>query len=402
MTTATTETASVAEGADRAGVPDLAERLAAVTRVAEQHLKRTERDATFPAEALAELRSTRLLGLQVPKEEGGLGGTLGDLIEAGLALGRTDMSLGMIFVMHCQQAEAVVRHASSPLREELIPLLAEGKLYLASVTTESGKGADLFKSEAPLHEAEGVLEVDRTVPISTGATSADGFLITMRSPYATADQHVSLVYAHRHQLHVEVTGQWNPMGMRATHSPPLKLSGRIPAHQVIGEHGAFHRIVQSVFGPLAHLGWSAVWLGTASGALSRVLRLLRDPAGRRRFDLGSELLLSRLSGARQRLETVHALLRRTQALAEGGTDWSVTGHQLLLNNLKITAAEECYAAVDELIDAVGLAHGYLQDSPTRLEKALRDLRSAALNYSNDRLHLADGRLCLLDPDVRFA
>lgn len=400
--TATTATATASVDTDRAGVPDLAERLAAVTRVAEQHLDRTERDATFPEEALAELRSTRLLGLQVPKEEGGLGGTLDDLVQAGMVLGRTDMSLAMIFVMHCQQAEAVVRHAASPLREELIPLLAEGKLYLASVTTESGKGADLFKSEAPLHEAEGTLQVGRTVPISTGGTSADGFLITMRSPYATADQHVSLIYAHRHQLDLEVTGQWNPMGMRATHSLPLKLSGRIPAHQVIGEHGAFHRIVQSVFGPLAHIGWSAAWLGTASGALSRVVRLLRDPAGRKRFDLGSELLLTRLSTARQRLENVHALLRRTQTLAESGTDWSVTSHQLLLNNLKITAAEECHAAVDELVDAVGLKHGYLQDSPTRLEKALRDLRSAVLNYSNDRLHLADGRLCLLDPEVQFA
>ncbi|MGW5179179.1 acyl-CoA dehydrogenase family protein [Streptomyces sp. NPDC004082] len=401
MTTATATTARAREGTDRTGVPDLAQRLSAVTRAAEQHLDRTERDATFPEEALAQLRSTRLLGLQVPKEEGGLGGGLGDLIEAGMVLGRTDMSLAMIFVMHCQQAEAVVRHAASPLREELIPLLAEGKLYLASVTTEGGKGADLFKSQAPLHETRGTLEVDRAVPISTGGSSADGFLITMRSPHATADHHVSLVYAHRHQLQVEVTGQWNPMGMRATHSLPLRLTGRIPGHQVIGEHGAFHRIVQSVFGPLAHIGWSAAWLGTASGALSRVLHLLRDPAGRKRFDLGSELLLTRLSRARQRLETVHALLCRTQELAESGTDWSLTGHQLLLNNLKITAAEECHAAVEELIDAVGLRHGYLQDSPTRLEKALRDLRSAVLNYSNDRLHLADGRLCLLDPDVRF-
>jgi alkylation response protein AidB-like acyl-CoA dehydrogenase len=400
MTTATATTARLPDGPDRAGVPDLAQRLAAVTRVAEQHLERTERDAAFPEEALAQLRDTRLLGLQVPREEGGLGGTLGDLIEAGMVLGRTDMSLAMIFVMHCQQAEAVVRHAASPLREELIPLLAAGKLYLASVTTESGKGADLFRSEAPLHETDGTLEVDRAVPISSGS-AADGFLITMRSPHATADHHVSLVYAHRHQLQVEVAGQWNPMGMRATHSLPLRLSGRISDHQVIGEHGAFHRIVQSVFGPLAHIGWSAAWLGTACGALSRVLHLLRDPAGRKRFDLGSPLLLTRLSRARQRLETVHALLRRTQQLAESGTDWSLTSHQLLLNNLKITAAEECHAAVDELIDAVGLKHGYLQDSPTRLEKALRDLRSAVLNYSNDRLHLADGRLCLLDPDVRF-
>jgi hypothetical protein len=54
------------------------------------------------------------------------------------------------------------------------------------------------------------------------------------------------------------------------------------------------------------------------------------------------------------------------------------------------------------VEAVGLRHGYLRDSPSRLEQALRDLRSAPLNYSNDRLHLADGQLCLLDPDVHFA
>ncbi|MFI9617001.1 acyl-CoA dehydrogenase family protein [Streptomyces sp. NPDC052023] len=380
----------------------VAERVASVAHVAQEHLEATDRDASFPRHALRQMRSTGLLGLLVPAEYGGLAGTVGDLIDASMALGRVDMSVGMIFAMHCQQSEAIVRYAASPLREDLLHRLAAGDLYLASVTTEPGKGGHLFRSYAPLHESGDALRIDRVAPIVTGGAEADGFLITMRSPHATADHHVSLVYAHRHQLTVEGSGVWNPMGMRASHSLPLTLTGSIPPHQVIGEHGAFHRIAQSVFGPLAHIGWSAVWLGTAAGALSRVLRLLRDPAGRKRFDLGSELLMTRLSRARQRLDTVHALLRRTESLMAGDTDVSGTSSQLLLNSLKITAAEECYRAVDELVDAVGLRHGYLRDSPTRLEKSLRDLRSAALNYSNDRLHLADGQLCLLDPDVRFA
>lgn len=387
---------------DTRTAPDLAERAAAVARVAEEHLERTEHDAAFPTEALEEMRRTGLLGLLVPAADGGLGGTIGDLVDVSMILGRTDMSVAMIFTMHCQQSEAIVRYATSPLRGELLAQLAAGDLYLASVTTEAGKGGHLFKSYAPLQEGDDTLEIDRTAPIVTGGTVADGFLITMRSPRATADHHVSLVYAHRHQLRVESDGVWCPMGMRASHSLPLRLTGTIPAHQVVGDHGAFHRIAQGVFGPLAHLGWSAAWLGTAAGALSRVLRLLRDPAARGRFQLGSELLMTRLSRARQRLDTVHALLRRTEQLVASGADLSGASSQLLLNNLKITAAEECHRAVDDLVDAVGLRHGYLQDSPTRLEKALRDLRSAVLNYSNDRLHLADGQLCLLDPDVRFA
>ncbi|WP_052229625.1 acyl-CoA dehydrogenase family protein [Streptomyces sp. CT34] len=380
---------------------DLAARVAAVTDAAEEHLAQSEREAAFPEEALAQMRRTRLLALLVPAADGGLGGTIADLVDVAMALGRTDMSVAMIFAMHCQQVEAIVRHAKPPLRDELLSLLASGDLYLASVTTEPGKGGHLFTSRAPLREADGSLDIDRMAPIVTGGTVADGFLITMRSPYATADHHVSLVYAHRRQLRVEATGQWCPMGMRASHSLPLALTGTIPAHQVIGEHGAFHQIAQSVFGPLAHIGWSAAWLGTACGALSRVLQLLRAPEGRKRFDLGSELLLTRLSRARQRLDGVHVLLRRAQDLVAREVDLSATSSQLLLNNLKIAAAEDCYAAVNDLVDAVGLRHGYLQDSPTRLEKALRDLRSAALNYSNDRLHLANGRLCLLDADVRL-
>ncbi|WP_438290438.1 acyl-CoA dehydrogenase family protein [Streptomyces sp. HUAS TT7] len=403
MTTAGVRTSASAENRVSAdGAADLTEKAAAVARAAEQHLARAERDAVFPEQALAEMRRTGLLGLLVPAADGGLGGTVADLVDVTMVLGRTDMSVAMIFAMHCQQSEAIVRYAKPPLRDELLPLLASGDLYLASVTTEPGKGGHLLTSYAPLREAGETLEIDRRAPIVTGGTAADGFLITMRSPHATADHHVSLVYAHRSQLCVEATGSWCPMGMRASHSLPLALTGTVPAHQVLGEHGAFHHIARTVFGPLAHLGWSAAWLGTACGALSRVLHLLRDPGSRKGFDLGSELLLTRLSRARQRLDGVHALLRRAQALVSRGTDLSAPGSQLLLNNLKITAAEDCCAAVNDLVEAVGLRHGYLQDSPTRLEKALRDLRSASLNYSNDRLHLADGHLCLLDPDVRLA
>ncbi|CBG67303.1 putative oxidoreductase [Streptomyces scabiei 87.22] len=159
-----------------------------------------------------------------------------------------------------------------------------------------------------------------------------------------------------------------------------------------------------VFAPLAHLGWSACWLGTAAGALSRTLRLLRSPEERRRRDLKSELLLTRLSRARQRIDTVQAMLSHATGVyvslpdrERGGAPW-----QLLVNALKVTASEQCPAAVDELIELVGLRHGYLRHQPLGLERALRDLRSASLNYGNDRLHLANGSLSLLDQETTLA
>ncbi|MEE4418532.1 acyl-CoA dehydrogenase family protein [Streptomyces bugieae] len=382
---------------------DLTDRLAAVTEATEEHLAHTDRAAEFPVAALDALRRTALLGLLVPVAHGGLGGTARDLVAAAQTLGRSDMSVGMIFAMHCQQAAALVRYGSERLRKEVLPRIAAGECYLASVTTEAGKGGHLLSAQAQLADEGGELAVERFAPIVTGGAHADGFLITMRSPGADATAHeVTLVYAHRDQLDLTASGDWQPMGMRAGHSAALTLTGRVPGHQVVGEVGEFHRIAATVFGPLAHLGWSAVWLGTAAGALSRVLRLLRSPAGRARFDLTSELLLTRIARSRQRLDIVHALLQQALRTVEFGADLSAPARQLQLNALKITASEECLAAVDDLIAALGLRHGYLKDSPTRLEQALRDLRSAPLNYSNDRLHLADGRLALRDQGVSFA
>ncbi|KAF3469459.1 acyl-CoA/acyl-ACP dehydrogenase [Streptomyces sp. Tu 3180] len=374
-----------------------------VSALAVRHAAHCDERAEFPLAVLDALRP-RLLGLLVPTRHGGPGGTVDDLIDVTMELGRADMSTAMVFAMHCQQVAAVAGHAGPRLAAELLPEIAAGRMYLASVTTEADKGGHLLSARAELGARDGRLEIDRFAPVVTGGMHADGYLITMRSPRARSDGEVSLVFARRDQLEVEQRGTWNPLGMRASHSTALQLTGRVPEDQVVGEHGAFRRIAMNTFGPLAHLGWSAAWLGTASGALSRVVSVLRGGPGRRRSDLSSELLLTRLSTARQRLDTVHAMLRHTAGVVrravEEDADLSHPRHQLLVNALKLTASEQCHRAVDDLVTALGMRHGYLKDSPTGLERALRDLRSAALNYSNDRLHLADGRLVLLDQEVR--
>jgi acyl-CoA dehydrogenase len=373
-----------------------------VLEIVRAHRDRYDEAAQFPVEALDALRDADLLGLIVPREYGGPAGALRDVLAVGEALSREDLSVGLIYVMHCQQVAAIVAYANDKLRAELLPRIARGEIYVASVTTERSTGAHLLSSDEELAQRDGdLLWIDRDAPIVTGATHADGFLITMRAPGATPNQ-VSLVYAYRDQLEVKVAGDWQPLGMRASQSLPVRLVGTVPAHHVVGEHGAFRTIATAVFAPMAHLGWSACWLGTASGALARAVKHIRGD-GRKQYDVSSDLILYRLARVRGRLENIGALLDHTRRVYEERPD-DVTAPpvQSLLNTLKITAAEQSYAAVDELVDLLGLRHGYLRDSPLWIERALRDLRSASLNYSNDRLYLANGRLALLDGGVHLA
>lgn len=373
-----------------------------VLSVVRRHAAETDRDAAFPTDAMDAIRSSGLLGLPVPAEYGGQGGTLREVLDTSSALSRECLSVGMIYTMHCQQALTLVRFATSPLRERTLARIGAGELYLASVTTEPGTGGHLLSSESPLQENAATLRIDREAPIVTGGAYADGFLITMLAPGARTPHQVSLVFADREQLEVSVTGDWRPLGMRATHSVPLHLKGDVPAEQLVGTHGGFRAIAVSTFGPLAHLGWSACWLGAACGALERTVRMLRTRRERSTRDLTAEPLQLRLSRIRSRLDGVHAMLRHTAGVYEAAEDVSAAPVQLLLNGLKINASEQCFAAVNELVELAGLRDGYTGSSSLALERALRDLRSASLNYGNDRLHLVDGPLVLMDQEVRLA
>lgn len=372
-----------------------------VLQVVREHRDRHDGDATFPVEPLEALRRTGLLGLAVPHRLGGPGGSLRQILDVGERIGREDLSVALIFVMHCQQVAALVRHATGRLREDLLPRVARGEVYLASVTTERGTGGHLLTSESALEsDDEGLLWIDRDAPVVTGAGYADGFLVTMLAPGAAAPTEVSLVYADRGQLEVKAAGEWQPLGMRASQSLPVRLLGSVPADQIVGEHGGFRAIASDVFGPMAHLGWSACWLGAAAGALSRTVHHLRSAEGRAKT--GSELTLARLARVRSRLESVHALIEHGRAVYESAEDVSLPRVQSLLNTVKVHSAEQTFTAATELVELLGLRHGYMRDSPLWIERTLRDLRSASLNYSNDRLLLANGRLALLDAEVHLA
>ncbi len=365
-----------------------------------------DENAEFPVESLTALRETPLMGLLVPRDYGGMGGTLADLAEVARELATACTATAVIWSMHCQQVAAVVRHAGPGLRERVLPRIARGQIYVGSVTTERGKGGHLLTAQAPLEPAPGGrLRLHRDAPISTGALHADAYLITMRAAPEAADTDVRLVWADRPAVSVRTHSGWNPMGMRGTQSVALAIDGEIEAGDVVGRD--FRDVALRTFVPAGHIAWASAWLGAAQGAYRRTVSMLRDPRSRRGYDLNSELLVTRLARSRADLDCIEALLERTIATVDRigghGTTAEVESpaYQILVNELKVIASERSFEAVNRLVDLVGLRHGYLKASTTGLERVLRDLRSAPLMYANDRLDLANGRLALFDRAARL-
>jgi len=369
-----------------------------VVAVIREHAAAIDEAASFPIDSLQALRDSGLMGLLVPARYGGLDGDLHDLVAVSVELAGACLSTAMIWAMHCQQVAGIVAFGSPALRERVLRQVARGEVYIASVTTERGKGGHLLTADQAMDH----LHVHRDAPIVTGGEYADGFLITMRDLPEAPPNAVSLVYAPRSALVLRSNGSWNPMGMRGTHSVGLVLEGDIEPDAIVGPPGDFKTVAVTTFAPVGHIAWAACWLGAARGALRDVLRLLRSSADRGSLAPESELLRHRIARVRMELDVMAALLARCVTDAADTERIEDIPVQLRLNALKVYVAEHSLRVVDTLIEVVGLRHGYLRDSPLRLERVFRDLRSASLNYANDRLLAANGGLALLDQGVHLA
>lgn len=375
-----------------------------VVPVLREHAAAHDADATFPVESLAALRESGLLGLFVPKEYGGMEADLATFAEVSQGLSAHCLSTGQIWSMHCFQVNTIVRYGSPALKDDLLPRIAAGEVYIASVTSERGRKADLFTAGAPLELDGDHVVIDRTAPVVTGGAHADGYLITMRASPDARENEVSLVYADRGDLRTEIVGEWNSLGMRATESLGMVLNGRVPAHNVVGGPGGFPEIARECMVPISHLGWSACWLGTARGALDDLMRsAVKSGSGRKRGDGSqSDLFYERIGRVRISLELVSSYLTRVREEVEHmwlNNAPSTPRLQLQLNTLKVAASDLTFQAVNDLVQLAGLRGGYMKSNA--LERHFRDLRSASLNHANDTLTVGIGALSMLDRGVNL-
>lgn len=366
-----------------------------------------DEQAVFPAANLQEMKQSGLMGLIVPRHYGGEGASFAEMIKVAQILASACLSTGMIWAMHCQQVATLMDHAPEALKQKILPLVAAGKMFIASVTSEREKGGHLLTAHAPLIKIGEEFLLSRDAPVVTGGAFGDGYLITMRADENSPPSSVVLVFAERSQLEIETRSGWYPLGMRGTDSVAMLLKGRLPEDQIINPPGGFEQVAITTMIPVGHIAWAASWLGAAQGALNQMLGIFRDPQARKGYNLQSELFIARLARIRLQIDTVSAYLEQ-MTLEYASLRKKMQTEEVLrvsprfnirINNLKVLASELLFDAVNELMQLSGLRYGYLKNNRVSLERTFRDLRSASLMYTNDRLLMANGKLTLLDRDI---
>jgi acyl-CoA dehydrogenase len=156
----------VAPGDMAPGVASLASRAEKVAAIAAEHAAAVDRDSRFPAEAIAAARAERLMGIAVPRELGGEGASIGDVVDVCYTLGRACAATAMVYAMHQTKVACIARHGSgSAWHRMLLRRLCKEQMLLASSTTEGQSGGDVRNSAAPIERQDSRIELERQATV---------------------------------------------------------------------------------------------------------------------------------------------------------------------------------------------------------------------------------------------
>jgi acyl-CoA dehydrogenase len=374
---------------------DIRVRMQRVAEVAARHAQEVDRDGRAPVEAIAAAKAENLMGVLVPREFGGEGASHREVIEACFILGQACASSALIYAMHSVKVACLVRHGlASAWHEAFLAKLCAEQLLLASSTTEGQSGGNVRSSDAAVIQDDGRVRLSRDASVISYAEVADALVTTARrAPDAAASDQVLLVL-DKGDYTLTRTGGWDTLGMRGTVSAGFQLEAEADPAQILPD--PYERIHRESMVPSAHLFWSSVWAGIAADAVERARRHVAKSA--RAMEGKTPPSTPHLIRAMTALRALRALIAtgsaRFDAIKDDRAAFGVLEVQNAITLLKVETSELAVEAVTCALRATGLA-GYRNDGETSLGRHLRDVLSAPIMISNDRILSNLGLACLV-------
>jgi len=336
-----------------------------VTEIVARDADRVDRDAAFPAEAIAALGKAGLLGLTCAPAVGGLGHGPRAAALVVERLARACGSTAMVVCMHYAATAVLEQHAPEAVRRAI----AAGAHLSTLAFSEVGSRGQFWGPLGTATAAGADVRLTGRKSFVTSAHHADSYVWSSR-PLA-ADGASTLWLVPRATAGLRLGDGFDGLGLRGNDSCAVTAEdATVPASARLGADGAgFAQMIEIVL-PWFNLMTAAVAVGLMEAATTRVA----DHAAHTRFEhAGSsiaDLPTARAFLARMRIKTdlARCLTADTAAAIEGGRADAV----LRVLESK-AAAGELATEVTDL--AMRVAGGAAYRKEVGVERVFRDARA---------------------------
>jgi alkylation response protein AidB-like acyl-CoA dehydrogenase len=226
----------------------------------------------FHPELIPQLFNLGLMGIEIPVEYGGSGGTFFEAILAVEEVSAVDPSVGVLIdVQNTLCINALLRWATPEQKKIFLPRLATDTVG-AYALSEAGSGSDAFALQMRAEKRGDFYLLNGQKLWITNAKEAGLFIVFATLDPGAGYKGITAFLVDKHAPGFSVGKKEDKLGIRASSTCEIILEDcRVPAANVLGEPGKGYKIAIETLNE-GRIGIGAQMLGLAQGAWSHAAR----------------------------------------------------------------------------------------------------------------------------------
>ena len=238
--------------------------------------KEMDEQGQFSMDLIREFFQLGWMGIGVPEEYGGAGGSFFQCILAIEELSAADPSAAVVVdVQNTLVNNALLRWGSPGQKQRFLPRLAT-EVVGAYALSEAGSGSDAFALATRAEDRGDHFLLNGRKLWTTNAKEAGLFLLFANADPSAGYRGVTAFLIERDALGFRVGKQEDKLGIRASSTCELLLEDcRVPKENVLGEVGRGYKIAIETLNE-GRIGIAAQMTGLAQGALDYALQYAKE------------------------------------------------------------------------------------------------------------------------------
>ncbi len=328
---------------------------------------RLDRDDVFPRDILKTMGDAGLMGVFIPEQYGGLGGSMMDLCLVTEEISKACLGVSTTYGAIALGTLPVLVAGDEAMKQKVLPRVATGEWIAAFCLTEAEAGSDAFgmRTRAVRDGGEYVLNGTKQW-ISNGGESDFYTVIAITDPSRGArGASAFLVEADRKGL--SFGKREDKMGIRASSTREVVFEDvRIPESNRIGREGTGFIVTMRTL-ERARVAVGAQGVGLAAGALEAAVKYASE---RKQFGkpiASFQAIGHLLADMAIRVETARALLYSVaRTIDSGASDYAMESSMA-----KVIGSDIAMSVAVDAVQVFG-GYGYMKEYP--VEKMLRDAK----------------------------
>ena len=321
-----------------------------------------------------------IMGIEIPEEMGGAGGSFFDSALAIEAISTVDPAIAVLVDVHNTLViNALRRWGSDGQQRQWFPRLASGTVG-AYALSEAGSGSDAFALQTRVQEIDAGFRLDGRKLWISNAREAGLFIVFATLDPRTGYKGITAFVVEKGTPGFTVGRKEDKLGIRASSTCELLFDNcEIPRENLLGEAGKGYKIAIETLNE-GRIGIGAQMLGLAEGAWRHAARYAQQ---RRQFGktiAEFQAVQFALAQMATEIEAVRLMVYNAARLKDAGQPFLREAAMC-----KLLASQVAERVASECVEIFG-GNGYVHEYPA--EKYFRDSKIGKIYEGTSNMQLA--------------